>query len=80
MVALGVPWVIATVSLRIVHLMCAVAVICVLLSVTVLTTVTAILARRIERVDLSQLSCTCSHCPSQCIWCNPLFYDDETRQ
>ena len=78
MVGLGVPWVIATASLRIVHVICAVAVICVLLSVTVLATLTAIIARRIERVDLRQLSCTCSHCPCQCICCNPLFYDDET--
>jgi hypothetical protein len=80
MVALGVPSVIATASLRIIHLICAAAVICVLLSFTVLATVTAIFARRMEHVDPRQLSCTCSHCPCQCIWCNPLFYDDETRQ
>jgi hypothetical protein len=78
MVALGVPSVIATAGLQIVHFICTVAVICVLLSVTVLTTVMAIIARRIDRVDLRQLSCTCSHCPCQCVWCNPLFYDDET--
>lgn len=78
MVGLGVPSVIATASLQIVHFLFVVAVICVLLSVMVLATVTAIIARRIERVDLRRLSCTCSHCPCQCVWCNPLFYDDET--
>lgn len=59
MVALGVPSVIATGSVRIVHLVFTVAVICVLLSVTVLVTVTAIIARRIEHVDLRQLSGMC---------------------
>jgi hypothetical protein len=77
MVAFGVPSTIATSFVQSVHVIYVAAVICVLFSTTLLVTLAAVFARRIEQVDIRVLSCTCFRCAGHCLWCNPLFFDNE---
>jgi hypothetical protein len=51
---------------------------CIALLLGLLVTLAIILARLIENADLRGHSCSCQHCHCQCVWCNRLFWDDDS--
>ena len=74
----GVHPLIATVLVRAVQVAFAAMLIFVVVWLGVLIAPAIVLARLIESADLRGhcCSCQCGHC--QCVWCNQLFWDDDT--
>jgi hypothetical protein len=73
----GVHPLIATVLVRAVPVALAAMFACVVLSLGLLIVLAIVLARLIESADLRGY-CSCQHCHCQCVWCNQLFWDDDT--
>lgn len=78
MVKCGVHPLVATLLVRAVPVGCAAILTCVVLSLGLLISLAIVLARLIENADLRGHSCSCQHCHCRCVWCNQLFWDDDT--
>jgi hypothetical protein len=79
MVKWGVHPLIATALVRGIQVAFVAVLTCVVLWLGLLIVLALVLARLIGNADLRGHSCSCQHCPchSQCVWCNPMFWDDD---
>ena len=73
----GVHPLIATLLVWTVPVAFAAVLTCVLLGLGTLTLLAIVLARLIGNADLRGYCSGCQHCHCQCVWCNPMFWDDE---
>lgn len=78
MVKSGVHPLIATALLRIVQIASVAILIYVVVWLGVLIALAMGVARLMEHADLRGHCCSCPHCHCQCVWCNQLFWDDDT--
>lgn len=78
MVKWGVHPLIATALVRGVQAAFVAVLACVVMWLGLLFVLAIVLARLIGNADLRGYCCSCQHCHCQCVWCNQLFWDDET--
>jgi hypothetical protein len=79
MVRRGLHPLVATLLVRAVPVAFAAILICIVLLLGLLIALTIVLARLIENADLRGHCCSCQHCcHCQCVWCDPMFWEDDT--
>jgi hypothetical protein len=79
MVKWGVHPIIATVLVRAVQVAAGAMLTSLVLGLGLLIGLAIVLARLIENADLRGHCCSCQHCcHCQCVWCNPMFWEDDT--
>jgi hypothetical protein len=79
MVKWGVHPLIATVSVRAMQVALVALLTSLLLGLGMLIGLAIVLARMIENADLRGHCCSYQHCcHCQCVWCNPMFWEDDT--
>jgi hypothetical protein len=77
MVKWGVHPLVATVLVQAVQVAFVAMLTCVVVWLGLLFVLAIVLARLIGNADLRG-HCCCQHCHCQCLWCNPLFWDNDT--